>query len=135
MGSKAANTKPLHGIQTGSPMQITLGQHYNVGEMLAVIINDTLSRSLESVVTECKEHTIHTQTRVVASRKPKEIKRAHEGEANLTTQSAQKPHRTTAMLTFHGKKSGAQRPITYHRTAATDDAVAGRHAKGDSGRQ
>ena len=31
------------------------------------------------------------------------------------------------MLTRHGKKSGAQRPITYHRTAATD-AVAGRHA-------
>ena len=28
------------------------------------------------------------------------------------------------------KKSGAQRPITYHRTAATD-AVAGRHAKDD----
>ena len=66
----------------------------------------------------------------MASRKPKEIKRTHEGEANFTTQSAQKPHRTTAMLTRHGKKSGAQRPITYHRTAATD-AVAGRHAKDD----
>ena len=31
------------------------------------IINDTLARSLEPVVTECKEHTIHTQTQVVAS--------------------------------------------------------------------
>ena len=50
-----------------------------------VIINDTLARSLEPVVTDCKEHTIHTQTQVVASRKPKEIKRTHEGEANFTT--------------------------------------------------
>ena len=91
--------------------------------IIIIIINDTLARSLEPVFTECKEHTIHTQTQVVASRKPKEIKRTHEGEANLTTQSAQKPHRTTAMLTCHGKKIGAQRPITYHRTAATDDAV------------
>ena len=33
---KAANTKPLHSIQTGSPMQITLGQQYNVGEKLTV---------------------------------------------------------------------------------------------------
>ena len=49
------------------------------------VINDTLARSLEPVVTECKEHTIHTQTQVVASRKPKKIKRTHEGEANLTT--------------------------------------------------
>ena len=93
-----------------------------------IIINDTLARSLEPVVTECKEHTIHTQTQIMASRKPKEIKHTHEGEANFTTQSAQKPHRTTAMLTRHG--TGAQRPITYHRPAATD-AVAGRHAKDD----
>ena len=50
-----------------------------------IIINDTLVRSLEFVVTECKEHTIHTQTQVVASRKAKEIKRTHEGEANFTT--------------------------------------------------
>ena len=48
------------------------------------IINDTLARSLEPVVTECKEHTIHTQTQIVASRKPKEIKHTHEGEANFT---------------------------------------------------
>ena len=48
-------------------------------------MNDTIARSLEPVVTECKEHTIHTQTQVVASRKPKEIKRIHEGEVNLTT--------------------------------------------------
>ena len=39
MGSKAANTKPLHGIQTGStPMQITLGQHYNVREKPTVCV-------------------------------------------------------------------------------------------------
>ena len=49
------------------------------------IINGTLARSLEPVVTECKEHTIHTQTQVVASRKSKEIKRTYEGEANFTT--------------------------------------------------
>ena len=49
------------------------------------IINGTLARSLEPVVTECKEHTIHTQTQIVASRKPKEIKHTHEGEANFTT--------------------------------------------------
>ena len=53
--------------------------------IIIIIVNDTLARSLEPVVTECKEHTIHTQTQVVASRKPKEIKRTHEGEANLTT--------------------------------------------------
>ena len=41
---------------------------------IIIIINDTLARSLEPVVTECKEHTIHTQTQIVASRKPKEIK-------------------------------------------------------------
>ena len=54
--------------------------------IIIIIMNDTFTRSLESVVTECKEHTIHTQTQVVlASTKPKEIKRTHEGEANLTT--------------------------------------------------
>ena len=53
--------------------------------VIIIIINDTLARSLEPVVTECKGHNIHTQTQVVASRKPKEIKRTHEGEANLTT--------------------------------------------------
>ena len=52
---------------------------------IIIIINGTLARSLEPVVTECKEHTIHTQTQVVASRKPKEIKRTHEGRANFTT--------------------------------------------------
>ena len=51
---------------------------------IIIIINDTLARSLEPVVTECKEHTIHTQTQIVASRKPKEIKHTHEGEANFT---------------------------------------------------
>ena len=53
-------------------------------EAIIIIINDTLARSLEPVVTECKEHTIHTQTQIVASRKPKEIKHTHEGEANFT---------------------------------------------------
>ena len=39
--------------------------------IIIIIINDTLARSLEEpVVTECKEHTIHTQTQIVASRKP-----------------------------------------------------------------
>ena len=41
--------------------------------IIIIIINGTLARSLEPVVTECKEHTIHTQTQIVASRKPKEI--------------------------------------------------------------
>ena len=50
-----------------------------------IITNDTLARSLEPVVTERKEHIIHTQTQVVASKKPKKIKRTHECEANLTT--------------------------------------------------
>ena len=53
-------------------------------KLVYIIINDTLARSLEPVVTECKEHTIHTQTQIVASRKPKEIKHTHEGEANFT---------------------------------------------------
>ena len=63
--------------------------HYTIKPTLGIrtiviIINDTLARSLEPVVTECKEHTIHTQTQIVASRKPKEIKHTHEGEANFT---------------------------------------------------
>ena len=37
--------------------------------IIIIIINGTLARSLEPVVTECKEHTIHTQTQAVASRK------------------------------------------------------------------
>ena len=43
--------------------------HTNI--IISIIIDDTLARSVEPVVTECKEHTIHTQTQVVASRKPK----------------------------------------------------------------
>ena len=54
-------------------------------KIILLIINDTLARSLEPVATECKEHTIHTQTQIVASRKPKEMKHTHEGEANFTT--------------------------------------------------
>ena len=58
---------------------------YYIIIIIIIFINVTLARSLESVVTECKEHTIHTQTQIVASRKPKEIKHTHEGEANFTT--------------------------------------------------
>ena len=54
-------------------------------DIIIIIINGTLARSLEPVVTECKDHTIHTQTQIVASREPKEIKHTHEGEANFTT--------------------------------------------------
>ena len=45
--------------------------HGKLGIIIIIIINGTLARSLEPVVTECKEHTIHTQTQIVASRKPK----------------------------------------------------------------
>ena len=38
MGSSAANTKPLHGIQTGSPMVETLSQQYNTGEKPTVML-------------------------------------------------------------------------------------------------
>ena len=44
VGSKAANTKLLNGIQTGSPMQITLGQQYNVGEKPTVILYSYINR-------------------------------------------------------------------------------------------
>ena len=37
-GIKAAKTKPLHGIGSGSPMVVTLGQQYNVGEKPTVIL-------------------------------------------------------------------------------------------------
>ena len=53
--------------------------------IIIIIINGTLARSLEPVVTGCKDDTIHTQTQIVASRKPKEIKHTYEGEANFTT--------------------------------------------------
>ena len=57
------------GYVTHCTMKLTLGIR-----TIVMIINGTLARSLEPVVTECKEHSIHTQTQVVASRKPKEIK-------------------------------------------------------------
>ena len=44
VGSKAASAKPLHGIQTGSPMEITLGQQYNVGEKPTVILYTYINR-------------------------------------------------------------------------------------------
>ena len=45
MGSKAANTKS-HGIETGSPMEITLAQQYNnVGEKPTVILNTYINRN------------------------------------------------------------------------------------------
>ena len=44
VGSKAANTKPLHGILTGSPMKITLGQQYDVGEKPSVILYIYINR-------------------------------------------------------------------------------------------
>ena len=56
------------------PVELTtcrIGNLTRLIHILAIIINDTLARSLEPVVTECKEHTIHTQTQVVASRKLK----------------------------------------------------------------
>ena len=45
---KAANTKPLHGIQTDSPMQITLGQQCNFGEKPA--LTESSFTALQSVI-------------------------------------------------------------------------------------
>ena len=36
--------KTLHGIQTGSPMVVTLGQEYNVGEKPTVILYTYINR-------------------------------------------------------------------------------------------
>ena len=44
VGSKAANTKPLHGIQTGSPMVGPLGQQYNIGEKPTVVLYTYIDR-------------------------------------------------------------------------------------------
>ena len=38
------NTKPLHGIYTGSPMVVTLGQQYNVGEKPTVNLYTYINR-------------------------------------------------------------------------------------------
>ena len=38
------NTKPLHGIETGSPMVVTLGQQYNIGEKPTVILYTYINR-------------------------------------------------------------------------------------------
>ena len=43
-GIKGCKSKTLHGIQTGSPMQITLGQQYNVGEKPTVIMYIYINR-------------------------------------------------------------------------------------------
>ena len=37
-GMIGCNTKPFHGIQTGSPMVVTLGQQHNTGEKHAVML-------------------------------------------------------------------------------------------------
>ena len=75
-------SKPQGSSERVLPWQVTMDQLIII---IIIIINDTLARSLEPLVTECKEHTIHTQTQIVASRKPKEIKHTHEGEANFQT--------------------------------------------------
>ena len=71
-------------LETDISLRNQMYRDWGIRPVIKVIINDTLARSLEPVVTECKEHTIHTQTQIVASRKPKEIKHTHEGEANFT---------------------------------------------------
>ena len=65
------------------------GHTYIIIIIIIIIINGTLISPISRTrghSTECEEHTIHTQTQVVAiSRKPQEIKRTHEGEAKFTT--------------------------------------------------
>ena len=36
--------KPLHGISTGSPMVVTLGQQYNIGEKPTVMLYTYINR-------------------------------------------------------------------------------------------
>ena len=40
--TKTINTKPLHGIPTGSPLVVTLGQQYDVGEKPSTAILDSV---------------------------------------------------------------------------------------------
>ena len=49
--TKAVNTKPLHGIQTGSPLVVTLGQQYNVGEKPTAILYMHSHQSYPNITT------------------------------------------------------------------------------------
>ena len=72
----------------GTSNELDVQNEWEENTYMMIIIDETLARSLEPVVTYCSARSIpsiHTQTQVVASRKPKEIERTHEGEANLTT--------------------------------------------------
>ena len=42
--SSTANTKPLDSNKTGSPMVVTLGQQYNIGERPTVILYTYIKR-------------------------------------------------------------------------------------------
>ena len=43
-GIIGCNTKPLHGISTGSSMVVTLGQQYNTGEKPTVMLYTYINR-------------------------------------------------------------------------------------------
>ena len=42
------NTKPLHGMKPGSPMVVTMGQQYNVGEKPTVILYTCINKHAET---------------------------------------------------------------------------------------
>ena len=48
--TKAINTKPLHGIQTGSPLVVPLGQQYNVGEKPTAILYTYINHHAQSSI-------------------------------------------------------------------------------------
>ena len=58
VGSKAANTKPLNGVLTGSPIETTLGQQHDVGEKPTVILYTYIIRHAGT-----PEETVKTKPR------------------------------------------------------------------------
>ena len=68
------NTKPLHGIQTGSPMVVTLGQQYNTGEKHTVVMLLVIGK--ENTFTLFNESTktlydVYSETVVLFKRVPR----------------------------------------------------------------
>ena len=64
--TKAISTKPLHGIYPGSPLVVTLGQQYNVGEKPTVILYTYINHHAQPPIILQPNHS-NTLTTVIHS--------------------------------------------------------------------
>ena len=62
--TKVVNTKPLHGIQTGSPLVVTLGQQYNVGEKPTAILYTYINHHAQPPIIPQHNHSCYITSRI-----------------------------------------------------------------------